>query len=583
MRARGPIVALLALAPLAAGARSNPFAVSGALGGGYFRQGIGGPQGDTAGTMLDWAANLQLSGGGFSPAMLQWSAGANYFASRWAYQRATSVGDAIGYQATAVAFGGSPLPVTVSAGRVYTSIAEEAGPIRHLGNSRTTMYGGSTTIGGQRYPVVHVGLSRSEVESEAGNGSLNRLNSTGLSLNASQATPTHEYAVGYDTASNDGAYADSNFRSHDVSLVVTAPLSETARFVLNERYFMRQPSLTAASNPRYDLNTLGAALQLRPATGPSSAVSYSYNHFLLGENEPGVTRLRQESHALGYAAYFQVSPRLAVTGTAAATAASASRADAVGRGLAQTLGGGLQWKGLIGAWDVMGAASGLAGLVEPGAGGLDSTHGLGGSAGLGRGTTTRRGGLFYSLAYSSGGAAVHGWTVTQAARGELEWLAGEWLLRGTLAAGGSRRDDALLGSFLGRRTVLTVTANHRQDYAQLSGGIIDGVDGALSAPGSDGLFLPAAYNTHSRYLALTGGLAFDGGRTTLGGIARVGSTTSPGRPDLAEWGVGVTGGYAIGRVLLTAEARYSYGGAGGVWQSGSVLMVRLVRQFGVVF
>ena len=235
-------------------------------------------------------------------------------------------------------------------------------------------------------------------------------------------------------------------------------------------------------------------------------------------------------------------------------------------------------------------AGGNIGLFEPETGGVSFAYGARAAVNV---TWTRSSlrligrytGSFADNVDSGTLATVPGWTLSQqlllSADGQLKSDLGG---RAQLSVLGSRREDPLLGSFANTTATAMLGLSGRRYTLLLTGGLTEGASAAVGNPlASDGLFLPAAYNSEDVFASLTATESFDRGRLVLSELARAAWIRAPGHPDSSEVGLIVSASYRMGKFLFTIDERLSWGGVAGSSQFGNVFMVRASRSFSLSF
>jgi hypothetical protein len=155
-------------------------------------------------------------------------------------------------------------------------------------------------------------------------------------------------------------------------------------------------------------------------------------------------------------------------------------------------------------------------------------------------------------------------------------------VRADVGANASRREDRLLGSFLGRSARASIRADWRMLTGELNGGTSDGVTAALASPGfGGGLLLPSRYNTHINYAGALAGVYLDSLTLTVNG--QLSETISPNAPAVGGRLLVLNGSYSFGKIVFSVEGRLGYEQYGVSWQQSNSIWLRLERSFGLDF
>ncbi len=526
-------------------------------------------------------ANLSASGGFFNPRLLRWFGSLDFDWGRGALFYAPNSYDRFGFRANTVFLGGTPLPVSLSASRTFSDSLTQSGSAT-LGNTVSTNYSGTVSYRQERLPTVTVAVNRSQNETLRPAEAPVLSESTRLALAAAQALSRFEYGVAYDTSWNAGTYSELNYRAHTLLVNAAAPLSPALRFSLYDNSYLRTPTLNAPTNPRYDSNALGANFIWRASERFTSNFGYGYAHDLV--QAPALPVSERTNHQVSGATRYRLTEPFWLLGNAELTQASVRLAPLSRAGYGQRAGVGGEWQGHFDWGDALLSSVVSAGAVEP----IDLPNrfvwGITGTSSVTHHWDRLTTSLQYVGGYDNGSVIIDGSSFNQQLRVEGTWkLDPRSRLRGLVAGGSARRDDSVLGTMLSRSLTGLFELNMKNYTAQIGGGTSDGLSEALINPLSDGLFLPAAYNTHSTYGSLAGAASFDDGRLILNLSARVGIVTAPGRPSQSEEGFLLSGSYVLGKMQFSIEERFALGNAGSGPRQTNILMLRISRSFDAAF
>lgn len=578
---RTMIAAVAGLALGVARPAAATISVGGSVGGGYARSDSWSAE-HAGATGWDWEAAMALAGSPLRPGLLQWSLAADYRGVRTIYGPLASRADGFGFQLQCALLSATVLPISLSGSRSWSEFSSDASS-QAVGASMITALGGTAALRVPRYPALHLALGHNETETTSLGGPPSSSETTTLSAGLAHNAGNHSYSLDYGTGWNHGTFAESNYRSHTLALQLASAPSDTVQFRLYERYHLRDPTNDSPMNPRYDDTALGAGVQWRPGPRTTSSFGYSYRHLLV--EAPTAPALEQLGHGIAAGQYFRLRPTLALNGNTGFSYALERRGDEGREGVGGSVGAGLSWHRVLGRTAVNAGGGGSVGLVAPATGDVSGAYGVSGSGGASWDRERWRATVSYTGSYASRLAAQSGYTLDQRLQANADGIAGQtayW--RALVTVAGGRRQDDLFGATLYRSASATVAASRRRVSVDLSAGESDGLSSALGDPGfSDGLFLPAEWNTHTRYLTLGSSQFFDLGRLSLREMARTLTSQAPGRPDQWESALAVSAGYAIGAVTVSVDERLSVGGTAGSRTTINVIMVRLARSFGGAF
>lgn len=571
--------ALLAVTALAAGP-ALAVDLSGAVGTGGSRSDSFSPGAHSDALTWDWEASAAAAGTPLRPGLLQWLAGVEYRSLRTYYFDSRNRADGLTYHGQLSLFSDSMVPLTVSASRSRSDFSnDKQGP---LGSSVITTEAGTALLRAERYPTLRLALTRTDVDTHALGAPEALSDSTALSVSAGQSLPTEQYQLGFDTSWNHGTFAETNYHSYALNLQASAAVADDVMFRFFDRYYRRDPTVNATTNPRYDDNAIGTGVQWRPGTKTTASFDYAYRHLLVDVKD--APKSEQAAHALTQSTWYRWTPNLSVFGTGGLSYALERLGVKEEQSATESLGGGATWsKDLAPRAALRLGGGGSIGVAEPWGQAVRVVGGVNGSGGISASLDRIRASLTYSGNFQQG--ALRGSsTLDQRLLLQGDALADMVFLTGQAVISGARRDDPLLGAFVSRSTSISLGGFYKKYNAQLSAGMSDGLstalDGGLPA---EGFILPVEFNTHTRFVTLSSSYVLDAGRWTLSGLARSMELTAPGRPLQYEHGVSFTTGYAIGAFTLSLEERFSAGGAGSSWQRGNLVMARIVRTFGASF
>lgn len=360
---------------------------------------------------------------------------------------------------------------------------------------------------------------------------------------------------------------------------VQAALAQDVTARLNEIYFRRIPDNRAPTNQAQELNSLSTVVTGKSDARGQQQLGYSYVHALSSapttqDQERAEQRLTYGLHHL-----FKDSP-WQLRALADLSLSEVRSGAVVDRATGQLVSIQAAWRRQSGQ-DLLELRGGpKLGAREPQTGAAEFGYGAGAG-----GTAQHRwselvGTASYDLVFESDLYAASGWNLRQEVLTSLTSPLGPGQASAQLQASASRRDGGLLGA--GASRSLTALAGYRWNRYSVSasGGLQSGVSGALAEPiRGDGLFIPAPFDTESRYATLSGtaGLLDYLWATARG---RYTSLSAPDRADQQETELlgSLTWGYA--GINLSLEDRYLVSSVGGVTVRENRLLFRVHRGFG---
>jgi hypothetical protein len=545
----------------------------------------------TSSSFPDWQLAADFSGHPFRPGLLEWRAGGDYQAIRTYTQgqgsSQESTKDGWGLHLQSALLSGTPLPITISAGRAWTDFSTDT-TSKQTGVTLTNSLTTAIILRLRSYPTLRLQGTWLNTENTAIGGVNTSMDSKTVNAGLSHTAGTHTYAIDYSTAWSSGNFAINNYRSDYLNAQFTSAPTENVMIRFREYYLLRNPTNDAPRNPRFDDTSMSSGIQYRPGQRWNSSLDYNFRHSLI--TAAGAPKSEQTTHAIDNITYFRYRPTLSLFGTAGVGFSTENLDDTHSRAGNQSLGGGVNWQLKFGRTSFLtsgnGRIAGLEVLNQPFALG----YGVGGSGGVTHARERLSLSLQYNVAYSSNAVGVGGTTSSQMVQGITEGVVGRGTyLRGSLSYTNSRREDPILGlSETYTFTAMARAAWRRWDAlwtVDFSGGQSDGLAGSLANPtGAPApLAAPSSYNTRSRYATLQLSQILLRGKLTFNQLFRVLSMELPEQPSQYEEAAIFTIRYTIGAMNLTLDDRLSRGGTTGPSQTSNLIMLRLSRNFGANF
>ncbi len=577
---RAATLRAIAAATLAlAAARAPGVDVTGSIGGGWVRSDTWTPEAKTSSG--GWDLNLHLDVGTdiVDPGLARLSLGADYGRYRSLYHEPTSQIENWRYRATLALLSATDFPLTLTASRYTSDVTSDSENFR-TGSTEVNTLGGTAAMRGGDLPNVTLAINRSWATTHAYLVPEISTQSTSLSVMANQARQSYTWNAVYNTSWNGGTRAESDYRSHDVSLEGSVPLGGgvDARFI--DRYTLRDPRQDSPLSPRLSALQSSAGVTWKTAA-LTSLFDYSYSRSL-GEFV-GAPDQELVSHGLAWSVQYPISSRTILSGTAGASFGLARVGTLEERAAGQQLGGHLSWQAPVRGFTLAVQGGFNVGVLEPSAGGTEGAWGLnaGVNAGGSIGGWVSTGSYYGS--YSKGLGGQEGSTLSQnlVLTTAVPWTWAQ--VTAQLNASASRRDSGLFGTGISRSISTIVNGRRKAVSLSLHAGAVDGLAPTLQVGTLvDGLFLPASFNSHSWYVTLIGSLAASRS-LSLSASAQIAQAAAAGQATQTDRGLTLAVGYVLGEFVFTLDDRIANGGVGGRTQTGNIVMLRASRSFGASF
>ncbi len=583
-------VVLALLLATSAGAGERGINLGGFIGAGYLLGTDPSSNGFGLGTSsLDLMAGVRASGGGLRPELLTWAGNLTWMGMRTFNLHNQSALTNFGFGASLQAAKGSFLPVTFDASRTFNDASTGAAGSAQVGTSATTSLGGSVTYGQAVGPRLTASLSRVMIDTIPVAGAQSTFSgNTRLLAGVSQSLNGFSYSGAYDTNWSGGTFAQQGYRSHLVNARADGPVGDTVSLFATDQYYLRKPTNDSPLNPRMDTNVFGGGVRWLPSNVLTATFAVNHNESLVAS--PAQADLVTRNQSLTQSLLYRWSERVALTQSLGVQSGYARSGVGEAGGIGESVGAGARWNSPLayGSAGVTGDAT--VGLVQPIAGAAQQLQwGAGGS--LFTTVDGQRMTAFgsYTLSYAQGGAGITGDSLSQELKAQATVRPRDGLtLRGSLVGSGRKRQDAILGTFFNRTITLLLEAGLGRHHGMLTAGLFDGLDAATGtgpAPGSpsDGLFLPVAYNAHTRYVGAGWSSVFLSGKLPVNLTARVSQTEFVNQAATTGGGVTLQAQYLIGKFRVSLEDRLSFTTAANEVFNQNVLMLRLTRDFGMEF
>ncbi len=400
-----------------------------------------------------------------------------------------------------------------------------------------------------------------------------------LTASTGHGTDTYSYSARYTGRFSTGTFDSDNFDDHRVDLDAQAAVGLGATARLGETYYRRLPGTRSGTNLSQEVNSISATVAGRSDAAGQQEVTYSYSHAL--SSAPATQDAERAEQRLTYGVHhlFAGTP-WQLRGLADLSLSEIRSGVQVDRASGQLASLQLVWRRQSGA-DLVELRGGPGvGAREPDAGSADLGYGAGAGATAQHRWDELVGSASYDLTYESDLYAASGWSLRQEALATLAAPLWTGQASAQLQASALRRGGGLLGPGASRSLGAQAGYSWLRYSVLATGGIQSGVSGALSEPlRGDGLFIPAPFDTHSRYATLSATAALV---DYLWLTARVRHTTlsMPDRAGQRETELfgSLTWGYA--GILLSVEDRYLVSSVGGLVVRDNLVLFRIHREFG---
>lgn len=417
---------------------------------------------------------------------------------------------------------------------------------------RRTSFGLDASWADRVHPAISVGYQRDRIKQDV--PTLGQLESRLDSFRASTGAGTASYSfnLDYRGALSDGTFVGDKFADHRFDLRASAVAEKDVSVTLQDTFFLRLPTVGDALATRIEFNSFGANVQ-KGTEATNHGASYQYSH---GLSQTGDRVSARDHHRLGYSidATFSQEWKLRL---AAAFDADESENDGLATAATgETLSAILSWRRSFDELDLNARAGPSVGLIQPDSGPSRVSHGAQGGVSLTRPLGAYHGNLSYAASYGRDLSATGGWTVVQTVTGALNGRLGPGNVAAQAQLAADRRQTEASGAAASRGISVTSSYQWYRHAATLQVGIQDGTTGAVQDLTGDGLFIPAPFDSHSRFVS--GALSSQLLRHLSGRVAyRYSSTDLPDRPSYSQGEVFATLGFDYGALRLSVEDRYS--------------------------
>jgi hypothetical protein len=578
---RGSRALAAAALALSAAAPARALEVSGSVAAGYERSDARSPGFSSSVPGWDFGGQLQLSDAPFRPGLLRYSGSAEYRQQRTLYSEGTTRSDNILYGASADLFSNSPLALSLSKARTridFTGSLEA----RDTGTTFADTSVAAATLRLQHMPTLRASFVLSDFESERF-GSRSVTGARELDLGAQQVVGPLRYTAAYDSDWNTGTFAATNFRAHHVVFDSTFQVGPDSEVLISDNYFLRLPTVDAATNPRVDDNAFNGSVRWRPSARLQLGGAYVAQRSTAEIS--GSADRQALADALSSSADYRLTERLSLNGSVGAARIEQQLGDTPLKQTNEFIATGARWQDRLGifTYGVGGTTSfALVQSDEEGRSGIG--RGLGGNVTFDAVADRWNSGLSYDLSQARDVGTVAGSAFTHTLGGHAEYIHHRASrLRWTAQLNHARREAPLFGDATTRNATTALIYSWRRYSTQLQAGYTNGFSTAATRIDSTGaIILPPEFASRTRHVSLT---AIGPLRPNLWvtGIGRMLWADIPGLPQQQETGFSVVADYRIGAVTVSAEERYTTTDLTGYSTSANLFLLRVSRNFGAHF
>jgi hypothetical protein len=527
---------------------------------------------------LDLDLDLDARGFLYQPQVFDWALAGRYQRTAVTVGGADTVRDNLDFRGSAGIFRkpGSPLRLELTADRSVSDYSV-SGP---GGESKLVQmtFGGTAQLIPKDRPSLTLGYTWSGMESsgEVFSGATRTIQS--ITASTSMGPGPFTVTAGYAANLSEGTYASDNFAVHRANIDGRARIDAKTSAQISDAYYLRVPDVAGVVNPRQELNYFSGMFAWDGEGLDSRHVAYRYTHAL----QTGGTAL--DTERANQRIEFVDQSTWGTEWRLRSRASVAMGQDRVGgtelRSTAETVGTALYWNRRTpeGGLSIHGGPS--ASFFQPEDDSDRFGFGLAAGAAWNRRLAPFTVRAQYDANYSSDLDAVAGWSLSQTATGSADRAVGMGHFTADVRATSHAGDHPLLGPSANRQLELgsryawrTYAGHARFILASNMHGTID------ESLGSDGLFIPPGYDSHSRTLAIGGSATFLR-YYNLSANARYTSNVLPDRPDRDETEVRGRFEWAYGALRFALEDRYIRSQTNSGTFSRNLVMVSVFRVFG---
>ncbi len=461
------------------------------------------------------------------------------------------------------------------ASRSVADFSTEAAAVKSTGTSTTQAYGVNGDVVVPGVAPVSAGYSYRDTRNTGFGRESTWESWKTLDLGTQFGQPNLNSLVKYQMMWVDGSLPVSNFTSQQVSLSSAMTPADGIQGGLDASYLVREPNSLSGTNPRYESTNVNGSLGWGDSYAEASGtVRYQYIRSLA--TEPSLASREMAAHGLSATYIRRVAPEWRLMGSISGTISDRREGDLRASDLSQSVGLTAEY-----SRPTMGLSfGGRVGVVEPDVG--DTALGYGASLGLYKSWQLPRQAfaLNYTGSYTQNLGALGGWAASQSLYGDASGAfnsALSWNARLSLNA--ARSGGGTFGSNSTRAIVGYANLLYWRATFGLEAGTADALSGAVVNPVADALFIPAGFNTHSRYAAATASVPITDA-LSFWFLAKYTILSGPSTPDQRERLLNPSLRYVVGAWAFSIDDLYTQGGSIAFDHRVNELYVRASRTFG---
>jgi hypothetical protein len=504
-----------------------------------------------SGPLLNLDLGLDLGGSVYRPGLLDYSGGITYFREVNQFASRDEQRDRLSYRldGALLSYQTSPLRIGLHAQRQDEDYSTgSAGDATLL--DRTL--GVDVRFWDRVHPQVSAGYTHYTHEQTVPFTGPSDRTTDIFRASTSHGAGTYSWNLDYRGTASEGTYAGDNYDDHRVQLSSQASLGPKVTLSLYDNFFTRLPTLDSPFNPRSEFNNLASTLRAESGDNIHSA-TYGYGHAFTSGN--GV-ELERSLQVLSYGFQRPLSPEWRFWTTASASYDESRVSGDVERTSGQSVGAQLQWRRTAANSAYVELHGGpTVGALEPAGGDVQLAYGGSAGGSVARPLGSFIGQLGYAISYGDNLDAQRGWSFTQQVTGSANGPLGSGRLNAQLLVSASRLQLGTFGGSAARSVTGTAQYAWRRHDLTAQVGIQDGTTGAVRDVSGDALFLPAPFDSHTRFASAAAGTSpFNHVHARL--ALRYSSTDLPDRPALSQ--LDATGAieYRYGSLALAIEDKY---------------------------
>jgi hypothetical protein len=525
--------------------------------------------------------NLALDASGLAqvPGGLSWNGAVDYRTVRAEVGGPATKRDALSYRLQSTLFTDPNAPFSVSANASRSDDEQWTSGVTGTDTLDTTVWRVDARYGALLMPSL--AASYTAVESERVGPLYGVAHTARQTVNAmaGHGDSAFSYTARYRGNLSEGTFASENYDDHRVEFVARAALTPTSDLHLSDTYYLRLPRTESELNARQEVNAFAANLRGDVTTGAVHRASYAYTHAL--QTAPGRDDVESAKQNLAYGLNRTLPSRAWIVRADATVSYADERLGADRRkSTGETVTTVAVWRRFRDGQTTELRGGPSFALLQPAEGGSRIGYGAQAGASLHRTDGLFAWGATYDVRHEANLFGAEGWSLSQDLSLDANGPFGPGAARAQVAASALRRQAALFGAAASR--TLSAAAGYR--YGRYDLQLQASVTSAISAElvgglASDGLLLPAPYDTHT--VALSSLLSASLTRYLVAGTQlRYDVTDIPDRPSRTDAAARAFLELRYASLSFSLEDRYAVSEIPGGSFRANQVMVRAYRAFG---